>query len=63
MLAAEVNTEPPNPRSLRFHRRFGFIEVARFRPYGPDAEEAMLVKHLGADRTDREPPEAEEAVS
>ncbi|MEZ5226999.1 MAG: hypothetical protein R2710_10080 [Acidimicrobiales bacterium] len=27
-LAAEVNTQPPNPRSLRFHEIFGFDEVA-----------------------------------
>ncbi len=45
-LAAEVNTEPPNPRSLRFHEIFGFGEVDRFRPYGPDEEVAMVIKEL-----------------
>ncbi len=47
-LAAEVNTEPPNPRSLRFHQIFGFTEVGRFRPYGPDEEVAMVTKELNA---------------
>lgn len=45
-LAAEVNTEPPNPRSLRFHEIFGFQQVGRFRPYGPDEEVAMVIKEL-----------------
>ncbi|MED5496699.1 MAG: GNAT family N-acetyltransferase, partial [Candidatus Thermoplasmatota archaeon] len=26
-VAAEVNREPPNPGSMRFHNRFGFEEV------------------------------------
>ena len=26
-IAAEVNLQPPNPGSMRFHRRFGFKEV------------------------------------
>ncbi|MFN0027196.1 MAG: GNAT family N-acetyltransferase, partial [Acidimicrobiales bacterium] len=29
VLCAEVNLEPPNERSLRFHQRFGFVEVGR----------------------------------
>ena len=47
-LLAEVNTEPPNQRSLRFHHIFGFVEVGRFRPYGPDEEVAMLAKELAS---------------
>lgn len=43
-LCAEVNTLPPNPRSMRFHLRYGFVELDRYRPYGPDAEVAMLNK-------------------
>lgn len=43
-MCAEVNTIPPNPRSRRFHDLFGFEEIGRFRPYGPDAEMAMLCK-------------------
>ena len=42
VLAAEVNTVPPNPRSTRFHEKFGFVEIGRERPYGPDEEVAML---------------------
>ena len=26
-VTCEVNLEPPNPGSLRFHRRFGFVDV------------------------------------
>ena len=41
-LCAEVNTIPDNPRSLRFHEIYGFVEVGRERPYGADEEVAML---------------------
>lgn len=46
VLAAEVNTVPPNPRSLRFHALFGFAEVGRCQPYGSNAEVAMMAKPL-----------------
>ncbi|MFW2383772.1 MAG: GNAT family N-acetyltransferase [Acidimicrobiales bacterium] len=46
VMCAEVNTIPPNPRSLRFHERFGFTEVGRERPYGTDEEVAMLEMQL-----------------
>ena len=47
LLCAEVNTEPPNPRSLRFHDLFGFDMVAQFEPYGaPDYRVGMMVKTL-----------------
>ncbi len=42
VMCAEVNTIPPNPRSLAFHERFGFVEVGRERPYGTDEEVAMF---------------------
>lgn len=42
VLLAEVNTVPPNPRSLRFHEIFGFAEVGREQPYGGDEEVSML---------------------
>ncbi len=45
-LCAEVNTEPDNPPSHRFHLKFGFSEVSRRRPYGPDEEVAMYKKRL-----------------
>ncbi|MEM8710257.1 MAG: GNAT family N-acetyltransferase [Planctomycetota bacterium] len=42
ILAAEVNTVPPNEPSLRFHRRFGFEEQIKRRPYGDTQEVVML---------------------
>ena len=46
-LCAEVNVEPPNPRSLRFHEIFGFRSIEHFDPTGsPDYRVAMLVKEL-----------------
>ncbi|NNE95230.1 MAG: GNAT family N-acetyltransferase [Acidimicrobiales bacterium] len=42
VMCAEVNTVPPNPRSSRFHERFGFVEVGRQRPYGTEEEVALL---------------------
>lgn len=48
MLCAEVNVEPPNPRSLRFHEIYGFDAVEHFEPTGsPDYRVVMLVKQLG----------------
>ena len=47
LLCAEVNTEPPNPRSLRFHDLFGFDMVAQVEPYGtPDYRVGMMEKRL-----------------
>lgn len=45
-LLAEVNTIPDNPRSHRFHELFGFVELGRCQPYGPDEEVAMYEKPL-----------------
>lgn len=46
-LCAEVNVEPPNPRSLRFHEIYGFQSIDHFEPSGsPDYRVAMLVKEL-----------------
>lgn len=47
-LVAEVNTIPNNPRSIRFHEIFGFTEIERRKPYGPDEEVAMFEKALGS---------------
>ncbi len=47
VLCAEVNTEPPNPRSLRFHDLFGFEMVAQFEPEGdPTHRVGMMEKRL-----------------
>ena len=48
VLCAEVNTVPPNPRSLAFHRRRGFDVVAEQAPYGGDERVAMLERLLSA---------------
>lgn len=40
-VTCEVNVEPPNPASLRFHERRGFHEVGR-QPYGPNKIVALL---------------------
>ncbi len=46
ILAAEVNTIPDNPHSHHFHQKFGFTEMGRARPYGPDEEVAYYEKWL-----------------
>lgn len=46
VVCAEVNTEPPNPRSLAFHRRRGFAVVDETAPYGGDERVAMVEKRL-----------------
>ena len=47
LLCAEVNTEPPNPRSLRFHDLFGFVMVDQFEPTGsPDYRVGLMEKRL-----------------
>jgi predicted GNAT superfamily acetyltransferase len=47
LLCAEVNTEPPNPRSLRFHDLFGFDMVDQFEPTGsPDYRVGLMEKRI-----------------
>lgn len=46
MVCAEVNVEPPNPRSLRFHQRRGYEIVGEVAPYGGEERVAMVEKHL-----------------
>ena len=42
-LCCEVNVEPPNPSSLRFHQRIGFAEVGQFAPK-PNYIVSLMVK-------------------
>ena len=46
LLCCEVNLEPPNPGSLRFHHRIGFTEVGRHSP-----QQGYLVSLLLKDTT------------
>lgn len=41
-VTAEVNVEPPNPGSLRFHGRLGFVEVGRQGTKGDSVRVALL---------------------
>lgn len=45
VLCAEVNLDPPNPRSLRFHQIFGFEQVGEQVAYGR-YRVALLEKRL-----------------
>ena len=44
LLCCEVNLEPPNPGSLRFHQRIGFTEVGQHLP-----QQGYLVSMLSKD--------------
>lgn len=44
VLTAEVNVAPPNPRSMRFHERFGFVVAAETRPEGTDDHRVAMVE-------------------
>lgn len=46
VVCAEVNVEPPNPRSLRFHQRRGFEVVAERESYAPGERLAMVEREL-----------------
>jgi predicted GNAT superfamily acetyltransferase len=45
LLCCEVNLEPPNPGSLRFHHRIGFAEVGQHSPQ-QNYRVSMLSKNL-----------------
>lgn len=47
VVCAEVNVEPPNPRSMRFHERRGYTAVDEVAPYGTEERVAMVEKRLG----------------
>ena len=44
-IGCEVNTDPDNPGSHRFHQRLGFHEIGRKR-YKPDYEVAYYVREV-----------------
>ena len=46
MLCCEVNLEPPNPGSLRFHKRIGFTEVGQSIPEYANYRVSYLSKSL-----------------
>ena len=46
MLCCEVNLEPPNPGSLRFHKRIGFTEVGQSIPEYANYRVIYLSKSL-----------------
>jgi len=45
LLCCEVNLEPPNPGSLRFHKRIGFTEFDQ-RPYNDFDRVSLLGKYI-----------------
>lgn len=42
VLCAEVNLDPPNPESQRFHSDYGFVEVGRQWTYGHTVQVQLL---------------------
>ena len=46
LLCCEVNVEPPNPGSLRFHKRIGFTEVGQSIPEYANYRVSYLSKSL-----------------
>jgi len=47
ILCAEVNVEPPNTASLRFHKRLGFKIVKKQHEHEPGYVVDFLVKKFG----------------
>ena len=46
IVACEVNIEPPNPRSLKFHSSMGFSEVGKQRTERDTKTVSLLIKNL-----------------
>lgn len=51
-VACEVNVRPPNPGSLAFHARLGFVEVGRQVTKGGAVEVALLAKPVAPEPVD-----------
>ncbi len=49
LLACEVNLDPPNPGSLRFHQRLGFNSVGTQQTEGGTKRVTLLMKALSPD--------------
>lgn len=47
-VTCEVNVDPPNPGSLRFHDRLGFVEVGRLSTKGDSVVVALLAAPVAA---------------
>ena len=45
-ITCEVNLRPPNPRSLAFHQREGFLEIGRMEIHGGTKEVALLARSI-----------------
>jgi predicted GNAT superfamily acetyltransferase len=45
-ITCEVNVRPPNPGSLAFHARLGFVEVGRQQTKGGTTEVALLARRV-----------------
>lgn len=48
VVTCEVNLEPPNPVSQRFHASLGFVEVGRQRTYGDTVAVQLLERPVAA---------------
>lgn len=46
-VTCEVNTLPPNPGSMRFHARLGFVQVGELVTKGGAYEVALLARSIG----------------
>lgn len=51
-ITCEVNVRPPNPGSLAFHARLGFVEVGRQQTKGGATEVALLARPVAANDGD-----------
>lgn len=46
-VTCEVNLDPPNPQSLAFHHRLGFVRIGEQSTHGGAVRVAMLVRAIG----------------